>query len=319
MKKIKIAIVGASGLVGSKIIEILNEENLLKNVELHLFASGNNTNRHLFINNFKYKLKVLTQKNIPDKLDIVFFSAGEDVSKTWAKFFADRGAFVIDNSSTFRKDNAIPLIVPEINFDLKNSKIISNPNCSTIQLALAINLLQKFGNIEKIVVSTYQSVSGAGKKALEDYINKTNFEIKEGISGNVISKIGKISENGFCEEENKIMFELNKILNKNYSICASTVRVPIPFCHTESVYVKFVEKININDIKCDDLNYIKISDDIVLPSDVANTNVTYIIRLRQFSDKEIAFFVIADNLRRGAAYNAVLIAKKIIDKYFTKN
>lgn len=316
MKKFKVAIVGASGLVGEKIIEVLKEEKMLKNVELTLFVSGKSANEEIFIENKRYRFLILCENNINQKFDIVFFSAGEDVSIKWAKEFSMRGAFVIDNSNAFRRDKNIPLVIPEINFQLINldTKIIANPNCSTIQLALAVFALRDFAKINKIVVSTYQSVSGAGKSALNDLFNNTNFEIKEGISGNVIQKIGKISENGFCEEENKIMFELNKILNENYSICANTVRVPISLCHTESVYISFESEIDIKLVKQSFIKHNLVFDEnLSLPAEIANTNETHICRLRKFSENEITFFVVADNLRRGAAYNAVLIAKKVME------
>lgn len=319
MKKISIAIIGASGLVGEKIIEIMEEQNLLKNVDLTLYVSEKSANESIFIQGQKFKYLLLNKSNIKKAFNIVFFSAGEEVSRTWAKYFVKKGAYVIDNSNAFRREISIPLVVPEINSEIikRDTKIISNPNCSTIQLAIAINALKDLAKIEKIVVSTYQSVSGAGKNALEDLNKGTNFEIKEGIKDNVIVKIGKIDKNNFCTEENKIMFELNKILKSNFSVCASTVRVPVPFCHTESVYIKFNKNVELNNIINQMLQSKLIIDKLSLPTEVANTNETHICRLRKFSDSEIVFFVIADNLRRGAAYNAVMIAKIIIDKFFT--
>lgn len=317
MKNVKIAIVGGSGLVGEKIIRILFEERV--NVsEIRLFVSKKSAGKSIILGGKEFRFELLTEKAAEQKFDIVFFSAGDEISKIWAEKFAKHGAYVIDNSNAFRREQNIPLVVPEINGDriLKTTKIIANPNCSTIQLAMVLKSLSKLSQIEKVVVSTYQSVSGAGKEALLDLYNHTNNEIPEMICGNVIEKIGRIEENGFCTEENKIMFEINKILESDYSVCASTVRVPIPFCHTESVYVKFRGNVSVldaeNSLKADKI----IIDDILsLPADIADTNLVHVCRIRQFSKDELALFVVADNLRRGAAYNAVLIAKIIINKF----
>ena len=321
MKKISVAVIGASGLVGEKIIEVLQEQNLLKNVNLVLFVSQKSANEQVFIQNKKYHLFLLCEENIKEKFDIVFFSAGEDVSRKWAKYFAYSGSFVIDNSNAFRREKNIPLVVPEINANLilAGTRIIANPNCSTIQLALVLNAIGEFDNIEKIVISTYQSVSGAGKRALEDLQNGTNYEITQGIRDNVIAQIGEIEANEFCTEENKMMFELNKILNTNLSVCTSTVRVPVPFCHTESVYIKFFKNVKLTDLKSKIIQNNIIYENLSLPTKIANTNETHVCRLRKFSENEICFFIVADNLRRGAAYNAVMIAKYIIEKIMCIN
>ena len=318
MRKIDVAIVGASGLVGEKIIQILEEENLIENMNIALYVSNKSAGKEILIENKMHRLVFLDEGALERKFYIVFFSAGDEISSLWVPRFAEKGAFVIDNSNAFRHLEGVPLVIPEINIDKvsKNSKIIANPNCSTIELAIVINALSKIYEIRKIIVSTYQSVSGAGKGALSDLKNNTKFEIPQGICGNVIPRIGSLSENGFCTEENKIMFELNKILNKNYSICASTARVPIPYCHTESVYVKLTENVNLEDIKKELYKEnIIFNEDIALSSELADKNEVAVCRLRKFSENEIAFFVVADNLRRGASYNAVLIAKHIINKF----
>ena len=321
MKKYELAIVGASGLVGQKIISVLKDYGILNNSNLSLYVSKNSAGKILEIDGEQFDLNLLNENILDKKFDIVFFSAGESVSEKWAKLLVKNGAYVIDNTNAFRRDDSVPLVVPEINIDKinNNTKIISNPNCSTIQLSLAIKSLLDYARyseneIEKIVVSTYQSVSGAGKEALSDLENNTTIKIKEPIKNNVFLKIGDISENGFCTEENKIMFELNKVCEKNLSICASTVRVPISYCHSESVYVKFSNNVDFNQIFRNYYKYnLKIIDDIIMPKDVVGGYDTYISRLRKFSENEIAFFVVADNLLRGAAYNAVMIAKYILE------
>lgn len=325
MKKIKIAIVGGSGLVGENIVKVLKDECILDFSEVTLYVSKNSAGKKInYFGNY-YDLVLLDENSLKEKYDIVFFSAGDDVSKNWAERFSENGAFVIDNSNAFRKEKNVPLIVPEINIEKvnKNTKIISNPNCSTIQLTLATKCLLEFAksqnaNLEKIVVSTYQSVSGAGRLALFDLENETNLKIKEPIKNNVLLKIGDIEDNDFCKEENKIMFELCKILDEKISVCASTVRVPISHCHSESVYAKFSKNVDFSQINgFFDKEYLNLQRDIVLPTDVYGKNKTYICRLRKFSECETTFFVIADNLLRGASYNAVLIAKYIIFNLLT--
>lgn len=311
-----LAIVGASGLVGQEIINVLVEEDLLKYFNLTLITSENNFGKVLFLKGKEYRFVSLNDKILERKFDYVIFSAGEEISKKWVSRFANAGVVVIDNSNAFRRDSSVPLVVPEINFDIiKNSKIISNPNCTTIQLAVVLDKLMKHYEINDIVVSSYQSVSGAGKLAVSDLKNNTKKYFKFGINNNFIPVIGDILENGFCEEEDKIMFETNKIFRSKINIVATTVRVPVINCHGESVYIKFKEKINIDKIKknlsCD---YIVFSENVFMPCDCVQKNQTHVCRLRQVSDNEIAFFVIADNLRRGAAYNAVLILKNIINK-----
>lgn len=316
MKKLKLGIVGASGLVGQTVLKVLKEENLLKQLELYLITSEKNSGNEIEFNGKKYKYINLNQKCFDLKLDIVIFSAGDEISKHYAHSFAQKGTYVIDNSNAFRKEKDIPLIVPEINSKLlsKNSKIIANPNCSTIQLAVVIDKLKQLGRINEIIVSSYQSVSGAGKAALEDLKNQKSDYFGFDIKDNFIAKIGDIEENGFCKEENKIMFELNKILDDKISVYATTVRVPISYCHGESVYVRFLQKIDENLIKnalkCD---FIEFCDDIYLPTQCFDSNKTYVFRMRQVSENELMFFVLADNLRRGAAFNAVLILEKLIE------
>lgn len=318
MKKIKLGIVGASGLVGQNILKVLNEEHLLGGIELILITSDASAGDIIKFDNKEYKYIELSEKCLDMKLDFVIFSAGDNISKFWAPNFAKKGAYVIDNSNAFRRDKNIPLIVPEINVEKidKNHKIIANPNCSTIQLALVLQQLSQAAKIEKVIVSSYQSVSGAGKDALDDLKFGSHKVFDINIKENVIPCIGDIQENGFCKEEDKIMFETKKILNKNIDVFATTARVPVQYCHGESVYVKFSQKVNIlsvkNALKC---NFIEFSDTIIHNYEVVKTNLTYVCRLRQPSETEIMFYVLADNLRRGSAYNAVLILKYLINNF----
>ena len=318
MKSLKIAIVGATGLVGQTIIKVLDEEGLLKTNDILLYVSKRSAGKEYLFKGRRFRLVELDEKALDKKFDIVFFSAGSSVSRVWAKRFAEKGAFVIDNTSEFRKCEDVPLVVPEINGEIVSgdAKIISNPNCTTIELAVVIDKLLKLSKIKKLVVSTYQSVSGAGRRAVCDLKNNAKNVFKYGINDNLIAKIGKIQENGYAEEENKIMFELSKILNESIDVSATAVRVPVEVCHGESVYVKFETDVNLIDVySILESSYIKVfPDEICNVCEVKNTNAVSVFRIRQKSKTELEFFVLADNLRRGAAYNAVLIMKKLIDK-----
>ena len=319
MKKYHLAIIGATGLVGETLLKVLIEENLLDNFEITMFGSEKSTGKIMIYAGKEYRINFLNEKINFKKFDLAFFLAGDEISKKWANYFSNAGAFVIDNSNAFRRENFVPLVVPEINVNLINekTKIIANPNCSTIELVLALSCIKKVAKIKRVVVSTYQSVSGAGKEALFDLKNKTKLILEEGISNNLISYIGKKLDSGFCTEEDKIMFETSKILGEEINLCASTVRVPITNCHLESVFVEFEEDVLADEIKgAISGKNIFYSDEIVLPTDLASSNDTFVFRMRQFGKREIVFFVLADNLRRGASFNAVLIAKHLLNKNF---
>ena len=311
----KLAIVGASGLVGQTVLKVLKEEGLFDKFEIFMLSSSKSAGKVLIFDDRHFRLIELNDEVLKYKFDYAIFVMSEDVSRVWVEKFANNGTVVIDNSSAFRMVKNIPLVVPEINFNIikKSDKIIANPNCSTIQLVLVLDRLRQLSKLKTVIVSSYQSVSGAGKDALFDLNNKTNNFFEMGIDDNFIARIGSFSENGFCSEENKIMLESQKILDEEFNIVATTVRVPISFCHGESVYVKFSKKVDLEDVKkVLKSNRIKFSDDMFYPNVCAGTNETYVFRLRKCSDNEIAFFVIADNLRRGAAFNAVEILKNLI-------
>lgn len=309
----KLAIVGATGLVGQMFLKVLKEENLLDVFEITLIVSNKSAGKVMVFGDKHYQLFELTEKIIELKFDYAIFLTSEDVSKEWISKFTNFGTRVIDNSCAFRMCKNIPLVVPEINFNdvREDDKIIANPNCSTIQLVVCLDRLKE-NKITKVVVSSCQSVSGAGKEALFDLEEGTNNVFDCGIKNNFIAKIGEINKNGYCSEENKIINETLKILHSDFDIFATTVRVPINFCHGESVYIEFENEVDLNLIKkqlqCD---YILLSDNLFYPKTCAGTNLTYVCRLRSLNKNMIQFFVIADNLRRGAAYNAVKILEKI--------
>lgn len=318
----KLAIVGATGLVGQTVLRVLKEENLIEEFEIYMIVSNRSAGRVMIYAGNHYRLIELDEKVLSYGFDYALFVAQENISKEWVKKFAESGTVVIDNSSVFRLDKKVPLVVPEINLDAikVGDKIIANPNCSTIQLVVVLDKLKKLGAINRVVVSSYQSVSGAGKEALQDLNENKNDYFACGIQDNIIAQIGSIQENGNCTEENKIINETKKILDDNFEVVATTVRVPISFCHGESVFVEFEKEIDFEKLqsvlKCE---HIKVGSDLFYPKDCAGTNLTYVCRLRKTSKNSLIFFVIADNLRRGAAFNAVLILKKLVKKVHVTN
>lgn len=304
----KIAIVGATGLVGRKIIEQLND----KENELICYASKQSVGKKIC----GHKVIALSCLNIK-KVDFAIFSAGSEISKKYAQRFIKKGAIVIDNSSAFRREQNVPLIVPEINKEKAlSSKLIANPNCSTIQIVLTLFYLSKIAKIKRVVVSTYQSASGAGEKGIFDLENKTTLKIPQILCDDLIPQIGNFLENGYSEEEDKIMFETKKILEKNIKICATAVRVPIHFCHGASVNVEFEDKIDLEEVYG---TFEKADGIVVLDNPIANvyplcqtakqTSKVCVGRIRKdFStENAINFWVVADNLYKGASTNAVQI------------
>lgn len=312
----KIAIVGASGLVGQSILNVLHEEGFGQS-QISLFCSDESAGLVVLKNNEKYRLTKLTKNSANQNFDFVFISAGEEVSQKFAPIFASHGAVVIDNSNAFRRCDA-PLVVPEINAKeiQAKDKIIANPNCSTIQLCVMLDKLLSVGEIKEVVVSTYQAVSGAGKKALEDLKNGSKKVFTHGIKNNVIAEIGGILENGNCLEEDKIIFETKKILNASFDVFATAVRVPVESCHGESVLVEFADEVDIEKVKlklnCNEIQLLQ--NGVFYNTDCRGTNGVYVCRLRKVSKNAISMFIMADNLRRGASYNAVKIAEYIAKK-----
>lgn len=324
----KIAIVGATGLVGETILKILDEKGYTKNNEILLYTSSKSSGLLITINQKTYITRELTIENIDKTISFAIFSAGSSVSTKWAKEFVKNGAFVIDNSSAFRRYKNIPLVIPEINASLvtPSTKIIANPNCSTILLALPIYYLLKSFKIKRIVVSTYQAVSGAGRTALKDLSNNTNNKLSYKIQNNLIPQIDKFLKNGSTFEEDKISFEVKKILNdNNIKISATAVRVPIQNCHSESVNIEFENKVTINQIKnilskIEGVKYLE-NNQLPMPLTSKNQDEIFIGRVRKDSSQKNSFnmFLCFDNLRKGAALNAIQIMDFIIENYYKKS
>ena len=341
MNNIKLAIVGATGLVGQTIIKVLEEKKLSIN-EYAFFASSKSAGKKINLLGNTYIVKELTYSSFDSNFNFAIFSAGGNVSKEFAPIAVSKGCTVIDNSSYFRMDPNVPLVVPEVNFSdaNKNTGIIANPNCSTIQAVVALKPLDDKYKIKRIVYNTYQAVSGAGYKGVNDLKNgienfdkelsifenqKTSYELKKfnvSIFNNCIPHIDMLLDNGYSKEEEKMINETRKILNNpNLKITATTVRVPVLNSHCESINVELENEFKLEELK----QILKKSPGVVLKDDdypttldSNNNDNVFIGRVRRdFSvPSGINFWVVADNLRKGAASNAIQILEGLIRKSF---
>lgn len=327
MKKINLAIVGATGMVGKAFLKVLEEKKLPIN-NLYLFASKKSAGKKIIFDNAEYTIEELNENSFDRGIDIALFSAGGQISSIYAPIAVNNGCTVVDNSSFFRMFEDVPLVIPEVNpndINLHNG-IIANPNCSTIQAVVALKPLHDKYKIKRIVYSTYQAVSGAGVLGVSD--------LKDGLNGaspklfpyqianNCIPHIDDFLDNGYTKEELKMINETQKILHDNtIKITATTVRVPVTDCHSESINIEFYDSFELNDlIKCiENMQGIILLNDHTkneypLASIATNTDYVYVGRIRRdFSvDNGINMFVVSDNIRKGAATNAIQIAELII-------
>lgn len=327
---IKCAIVGATGLVGSTFLKVLEEKKLPID-EYTLFASSRSAGKEVTFMDKTYIINELKEDSFEkEHFDFALFSAGSNTSEKYIPLAVKSGTIVIDNSSYFRMHDNVPLVVPEVNPGdiLKQNGIIANPNCSTIQLMLPLKALNdKFG-IERVIVSTYQAVSGAGIAGINDLTNTIRGnkpkKFKYPISSNCIPQIDVFQENLYTKEEMKMIEESRKILHlPSLKITSTCVRVPVKNSHSESVNITLKENATIDDVrKClSNFENIIIVDDILTENypinDLANGNdKIYVGRIRKdFScQNSFNFWVVADNIRKGAASNAVQILEKIINK-----
>ena len=317
----KLAIVGATGKVGRMMLTNLHEFDI-KYDELDLYASVNSAGKDIIFNDKTYVIKELTKEAMKKGYDFLLFSAGGNVSREYAPIAAASGSIVIDNSSAFRRDPKIPLIVPEINGDVVKSYkgIISNPNCSTIQLVLLLKPLNDCNKIKKVVVTTMQSVSGSGYKGIIEMQNQRqgnksiNLYPKQ-IDLNVIPQIGAICEDGYCEEEIKMTFETQKILGiPDFDLVATTVRVPVVYGHSESIYVEFINEVSLTDIQniLSNSPAVDCKNQLMTPLDLGESNLSHVSRIRYAGNKKsILLWNVGHNVRLGAATNAVKILKLI--------
>src|SRR5829696_3349907 len=331
----KVAVVGATGNVGREMLNILSERAFPAD-EVVALASRRSLGTEVSYGDATLKTKVLENYDFSDT-DICLMSAGGTVSKEWSPRIAAAGAVVIDNSSAWRYDSDVPLIVPEVNADavkgFRKRGIIANPNCSTAQLVVALKPLHDKATIRRVVVATYQSVSGAGKDAMEELFSQTkavftlaDIESKKfpkRIAFNLIPQIDVFMEDGFTKEEWKMMMETKKILDPKIKLVATCVRVPVFISHSEAVNIEFEEPISAEearDILRNAPGCIVIDKrepgGYVTPHESAGEDATYISRIRTDPtvDNGLVIWIVSDNLRKGAALNAVQIAESLINR-----
>ena len=317
----KIGVVGATGEVGRMMLTCLQEQNIEID-ELHLFASQKSAGSIVDFGDRKIEVQELTEDKMTQKFDYLLFSAGGAVSKYYSPIAEKAGNTIIDNSSAFRQEARIPLVIPEINGWLLDSYqgIIANPNCSTIQMLLPLYAIHKVNRIKKIVVSTYQSVSGSGYKGINSLLNNSEDSIySRPIEHNVIPLIGAILPSGYSEEEEKMSFETKKIFSDNeIKVTATCVRVPVVYGHSESVYVELEKSYNLDNIKlllkeAESVKYL--DDDFITPLELGTSDYSFVCRLRSGVDNHsLTFWNLANNIRVGAATNAVRILKYLINR-----
>ena len=326
-KKYKVAIVGATGLVGRTVLKVLEEKNM-SYLNYTLFSSEKSSGSKINFFNMNYIVCKLDERSFNQNFDFAIFCAGGSVSEKYIPIAVSKGCTVIDNSSVFRMEEDVPLVVPEVNSEciFNNKGIIANPNCSTIQAVLPLKPLDDKYKIKRIIYSTYQAVSGAGRLGIEDLEKKSNNDnlqkFSYSIYNNCIPHIDDFTQDGYTKEEHKMINETRKILNKPHlPITATAVRVPVVNCHGESINVEFEEDFDIYDIKVMLQNFpgIIVVDDpeknyYPLASKANGNNEVFVGRIRRdFSvNYGINLWVVADNLRKGAATNAVQILEKLI-------
>ena len=325
----KVAVVGATGLVGTKMLQVLAERNFPV-TELIPVASERSVGKEVEFKGKKYKVVSMADA-IAAQPAVAIFSAGGSTSLEWAPKFANAGICVIDNSSAWRMDPTKKLVVPEVNADVltKEDLIIANPNCSTIQMVVALQPLHKKYKIKRVVVSTYQSVTGTGKKAVDQLFNE-----RKGIEGemaykypidlNVIPQIDVFLDNGYTKEEMKMVKETNKIMqDDSIRVTATTVRIPVVGGHSESVNVEFENDFDLNELK----DILRAAPGIIVQDDPSTAlypmplwahekDEVFVGRLRRDETQAntLNMWIVSDNLRKGAATNAVQIAEYLISK-----
>ena len=326
----KLAVVGATGMVGTVMLDVLKERKFQYD-ELLLVASKKSVGKLINYCGEKYSL-IDVEMAIEKKPDIAIFSAGGDTSLKWAPKFAEIGTIVIDNSSAWRMDPSKKLIIPEINGDLisKEDKIIANPNCSTIQMLMALAPIHNKFGIKRVIVSTYQSITGTGVKAVRQLENEYNnikgeMAYNYQIHQNAIPQCDDFLDNGYTKEEMKLSNETNKILDPNIKVSATAVRIPVMGGHSESVNLELNKSFDIGEIT----NLLRDTEGVIVKDDISNfeypmpfysknQDEVFVGRIRKDFSQEnsLNMWIVADNLRKGAATNAVQIAEKITKDFF---
>src|SRR5215204_3569055 len=331
----KVAVVGATGNVGREMLAILDERSFPAD-EVVAIASRRSQGSQVSFGDRVLTAKALDTYDFSD-VDICLMSAGGDVSREWAPKIAAQGAVVIDNSSAWRYDEDVPLLVPEVNADavrgFAKKNIIANPNCSTAQLVVALKPLHDHATIRRVVVATYQSVSGAGKEGMDELFDQTRAVFTAGqmtskkfpkrIAFNLIPHIDEFMEDGFTKEEWKMMVETKKILDPKIKLTATCVRVPVFIGHSEAVNVEFEKPITADEAR----EILRAAPGVVVvdkrepggyvtPHEATGEDATYVSRIREDFTIEngLAFWCVSDNLRKGAALNAVQIAESLVNR-----
>ncbi|HEY9062617.1 MAG TPA: aspartate-semialdehyde dehydrogenase [Pseudobacteroides sp.] len=327
MKKVKLAVCGATGMVGRTFLKVLEERNLPIE-EIYFFSSARSAGSTVTFNGKNYTVEELTETSFDRGIDIALFSAGGSTSEKFSPIAAAKGCVVVDNSSAWRMDPTVPLVVPEVNsHDIQwNKGIIANPNCSTIQAVVALKPLHDKYKIKRIVYTTFQAVSGAGMKGYADLEEGLKGEAPKKfphpIANNVLPHIDVFLENGYTKEEEKMIKETKKIMgDQNLKITATTVRVPVFNGHSESINVEFEKPYDLNELK----EVLRNAPGVIVQDDPANNvyplpiyasgkDETFIGRIRRDESVEsgVNLWVVADNIRKGAATNAVQIAQELI-------
>ena len=332
------AIIGATGNVGRKTIEILEKSNIQIS-NLFLVASEKSEGKKIKFKGKEIQIESLKTYDF-SKAQITFFAAGGKIAEEWVPK-ASKKTVVIDNSKVFRMDKDVPLIVPEVNPNklsmFKNKNIIANPNCSTIQMVVALKPLHENFNIKRVIVSTYQSVSGAGKAPMDELISQTKEYLEEKkinsknftkqIAFNLIPHIDEFKEEGYTREEWKMISETKKILDPKINLTATCVRVPVMVSHAESLNVEFEKSFDIKKVRdiLDKADGCKVVDErknggYTTPVEAENKNFTFISRIRKDNSRDNALnmWVVSDNLLKGAALNTVQIAQRLIKDFYGK-
>ena len=324
----KVAVIGATGVVGTVMLNLLDKRKFPV-TEIIPVASERSVGNKIKFQGKEYSIISLTDA-VAMKPDIALFSAGGSTSKEWAPKFAKNGTRVVDNSSAWRMDSTKKLIVSEVNSETltMDDYIIANPNCSTMQMLVVLAPLHKKFNIKRLVISTYQSVSGTGKNAIDQLYSERNGSNSEkvypySIDQNLLPHCDVFEEGGYTKEENKLINETRKILNDNsIQITSTAVRVPIELCHGESVNIEFVDEFNLEEV----LNVLRSSPGLIvedepekniypMPINASNKDEVFVGRIRRdFSIKSgLNLWIVSDNLRKGAATNTIQIAEKLIE------
>lgn len=333
---ISVAIMGASGAVGHELLKTLEKRNFPCNNNVRLLASGRSAGKKLHFRGHELTIQELTDKSF-EGIDIVLASAGASVSKQFVPAAVAAGAVVVDNTSAFRMDADIPLVVPEVNPGeiAKHKGIIANPNCSTIQMVVAINPIHQAAGLKRVVVSTYQAASGAGQAAMDELVEHTKIALTgapvpaaqkfaHSLVFNCIPHIDVFLDNGYTKEEMKMIKETHKIMgDSSIRVTATTVRVPVLRCHSESINLETKRKITAAEAReiLSKAPGVIVMDDPAtktypMPAMLAHSDATYVGRIREDEsiDNGLNMWVVADQLLKGAALNAVQIAEVLVEK-----